>query len=592
MQKPFEVIFNAPDYRLRYTYRNDSINIGEDIEKTLIQYGEEGVSDIHFNKLINLLTNGASHSVLAHRKDPRIISKLCSCFPKMLNKKYIDSIIKCINSNSYPQSSIDEIINAGLSFSLQQIKTLHSNGYLMLNTLKTMNYEEFISLFENSTFFANIEANIGVDYDDDQNKYLINDKIIALKSICDKYNIIVEPNILKIILNKMVQKIRMSHDWLNIIINVHIIVEKLSAGFANETLLEIFVNYNLFNINDAQPIIRYDKIKQLINYYDKSIITRDFILKNILNVNLFKTLIHPSITEYNPVEDIYVIVGQIKDSYYIVKYIEHLIEHNYLKYDEFLLYLLSLGFDKNCTILNKYLKINNMFIDEKYINNFFTFSDGESINMISDCKILPTMDNILQCTKKEQLRLIQNTNIFLDDQSEKYINLITNENYTESPKLNINEEIFLEIYNSVNEKDKQILSRISFNDILNISTIIRYDIKLSKTYVTYMTIYGYLNEIILLIYLSNNNNYLIEMFDIELILLIPSTLGRMWMLNNCYHGNICCYILPDNLYDNKFNLEFDLNNLMKIPIINNINDIKNCVLTKKETNRRIMMENL
>ena len=588
MQKPFEVIFNAPDYMLRYLHRNDRIKISEDIQKTYEQYGQEGVNDIDFNKLITLLTNGASHSVISHRRDPVIILTLCACFPKKLNKKYIDSIIKCINSHSYPQSTIDEITKTGYTFTPQQIKTLHGMGYLMLTTLKTMSYDEFTSLFDNPTFISNIEINIGVDYN--QNKDSINGKIDMLKNICYKYNIKLEPSILMILLKKIEQKIRVSSDWLNIIINIHIIVDKLGAGFVNETLLNILVNYNLFNFNIPNPIIQYDKIKQLINYYDKSVINREFILKNILNMYMFQTLIHPGITDYNPVEDIYIILGQIKNSHCIEIYLRHLLNHYYLKYDEFLLYLLSLGFDRNCIILNEYLKKNNMMIDDKYINNFFTFSDGESINMLSECKILPTMENILQCTQEKQLRYINNTNIFLDDQSEKYINLITNENYSDCIKHNIDEENFIEIYNSVNDKDKKILSRIPMNEILNFSTIVRYDIKLTKSYVTYMIMYGYLNDIIMLIYLSNKNNYLIEMFDIDMIILIPGALGRMWMMNNCYNGNIQAYILPDNLFDNKFYLDIDIKNLMEKQTINNINDIKTSVLTKKETIRRKMLE--
>lgn len=598
MNKPFQAIVESNRYNLRYTWGNNQINIADCMLKTQEQYGDV-MSERDFDKMISVLSTGASSSALACRRDPTIITQICTLFPNFLNTKNVDNIIKCITKQSYPQTCIESISKTGYVFTESQVKKLCSLGYMMLNLLDTMSFQEFIGLFNNADFWNTFKQNLDVDYTVSPD--IIDAKIKMLKDICDKFKFNIEANFAL----EMVTKCGYYYNERsasNSVLNIHIIADKLGMPFTSEYFRKIVENYPRFYTqtegNDSTP--DYTRTKKIIKYYGDPV-NREFILDNLkMGIDVFRGFLNPSLTSYDPMEDIFYIIFKVSNNLRY-QYIQHMLDNNYLKYDNFLLFLMYIRTECSesslYSILKEFIKRNSLNIEQIYIENIFTFGNEKSINLLSDYKILPSIDFVKMSLLCGTLKALRGTSLFLDDETENYIDraLIINNihNDDDSDNRSIAVEEFVEICDSMNQRDRDIVLRLPIDMVLNVSTMVRYRITLTKRMVEYMLLYGRWTSLISLMYMSKEYDYIIEMLDIESIMLAPSFHARSWMMENIYNQCPESFAIPNKFFDLQNNVARDVDMLMKQPILNNIIDIKaTAQKSKEEVRRRLMIEHL
>jgi hypothetical protein len=613
MLSPFYDIFIAGKYRLRYALAYGTpVNIPKIIKNTSLQYGAQGVTDEDFDKLINQLTSGGNiSSVIACRKDPEIIYSLCAHFPTKIGKKHLDKIIKVMVAASYSKHCIEALLNIGHSFTKSQIKYLLSVGYDMTSNLETMEYDEFIAMFDDIHYIADFKHAIVTNYS--ANPQVLDEKIKTMNNFRVKYGIVFDGTDF---INVMMKKVYSFPMDLNTILNVHFVAKSIGvANFDVNQLKYVLKNYsidygiNLNCLNDPATLSLVDKKRcvffQICEYYqsnNRSVIDREFILDFRDQINIIIFILHPSLTDYDPLEDLFYLLVEIREKANVSIFLDHLLKHNYLIYDEFMFYLLSLGFgNDHIPIMRQYVEKKDTKIHEDYLPFFYMFTNLDSIDILLDYKILPTPENIYQCVTQKQLKGIQNTDVILDRDVTKYINMVTNINYDNESKSvcqELSDTDFLEIYNSLNKNDKDIIVRIPIKDLLDLGTIIRYNIRLTKEYLLCFILYGQWKSIILLLCLTDKYDYLYNMFDFEMILQFPEMMTRMWFWNNILNSSRKLYVLtvpsnyqklieyPCNIFDLKLNLNVDVANLLKSNIINDVNTIQNNILMNKQDIRR------
>src|SRR5205823_4262096 len=81
---------------------------------------------------------------------------------------------------------------------------------------------------------------------------------------------------------------------------------------------------------------------------------------------------------------------------------------------------------------------------------------------------------------------------------------------------------FLDIYDSFSDRDKKIALRISIDDLMKTSTIIKYGITITHKMLEYKLLHGKWTAVVSLMHISRDYDYLIEMLDVETIMLAPS----------------------------------------------------------------------
>ena len=598
MNKPFQNIVDAKRYNLMYS---TGINIIACLIATHNQYGNK-ITEKQFDKMISILCNNEARSILSYRNDSQIIITICSNFPTFLTTKNIDMILKAININSYPQHCIDNISKTGYVFSESQIQLLNCKGYSMLSLVNAMSYKDFLSLFDNKEFLIEFTQFLENDY-----QYNINIKINKLKDIQTKFNIYIEETFAYEIIVRCIGPHKVLKHAINIILNIHSIAQALGMKFNTEIFKQIVKKFPVFYIatglltNNVVALSENDilKLEKIINFYDKPI-TRSFIL-DTLDINVFRGFVIPKFTDYDPIEDIFYILFQINENQ-ISDFIQHLLNFRYLVYDEFLLFLMYIrpeGISSNLSlILENYIKKNGCNIKQCFIENIFTFGNVKSINLISEYKLLPDINLIKLIVNFDVIDSLNKTSIFLDDDVDKFVqkilllSFIHAKKYTQNliPYTTIYIDEFIDIYDSLNPKDKEIMLRIYPTDFLNVAQIIRYDITITKPMVEYMILNNLWMSLISLLYISPKYDYLIDMLDIDIISLSPSFYSRMWMLNNLINNIPNSLAISDKFFNNNKNISQDVEDIMKLPIINDLKNMHNEIEKKQENNRIDLMK--
>lgn len=600
MQRPFHEIINASKYRLKYVNAYDPFSIIKIIKDTAQQVNVNDIyiSDADFDNMIKALTSGGMSSAIASRKEPGIITSLCTHFPTKITKKHIDKMIKCMDKKSYPKSCVDAISNIGHVFTKSQMKHLIASGYDMISDIGEMNYDEFLAFFNNVDYVNELRYALSAKYD--ESPHILNHKIKSMNDLRLKYNIKFDTKFIDIIVTKVFS----NNFTLNSLFNVHLLAKNMEMDFDKnqfKNILRIILLRDLVSYYEESKCSDDQKcmlFKNICDYYGPSVIDRDLILDFCDKFSIIKLIIHPFLTDYNPLDDLFYMLTQISplDT---CEYLKHLLKLKYLNYDDFLLYLLSLGYDdNNATLLREYIGQNNKIHDD-YLPFFYMFTNSSTLMILFDNKIMPMPENVLQCTKIEQLTYIKDTDVFMDDKNIKFIETITDKNYYESNIFfELSQEHFLELYYSLTKKDREIIIRIPIQNVLKLGTIIRYDIKLTKQYLTYLILYGYWRDILKLLCFTNKYDYLYSMFDIDMILHVPTMIARMWFLNNIYNSSLKLYKLsipsnyhklmkiPCNVFDLKLNLDIDMANLLKLNIINDVKTMHNNVIESKQAIRK------
>jgi hypothetical protein len=641
MNKPFQLLMDSDLYLLRRVWGREIVDITKNINDTFLQYGEDGVSDREFNKLVTRLTKNSKNntSVIQYRSDPEIISELCRSFPSHFNTKNMDQLISCFTKEKYPMNCIESIINSGYKFTDSQISALTALGYPMYTLTEGMSYSDFLLLFSSAEFLYYKELNDGMNVPELSQQNL-NHKVSIIRDLCSKYKFTLWCDFI----SAWVKSLR--NTPLDTIINIHKIAKVLNIKFENSTIIgiidrdEIFddeanmINYGVkLKSIDGEDIIAtfdYDRFKILLNYYDTFVIDRSMILERISSA-VFTKLIHPSITKYNQFSDIFYILSSLSNTPYHPtrdEFVAHLITHNYLENHgfDFIVYLLSLGLVSDKNILKECITVHNVLTFEQYIENFYTFAQADVLNLLSEHKIIPTSQNILLCSSCSQLEEIYNNSIFIDDDMEKYIRMmidytnmydgeycerydgeycernnqyIANGCYTYEDNImktkngsvlavgNIDHiDYFLNIYDSLSERDKSIFEHIDINKIFWVSTIIKYGLTITDEYLKHMIMRGYWKTLLLLLHVSNVYDYLIEMIDINIVTFAPSIISRQWLMNNILNSDICSFTLPNKHFDSRINVQNDVNRLMKNPVLNIIEEMRSKLIAYRNNTKR------
>jgi len=577
---------NAARYSLMY----NSTIIVTCLDQTYKQYGDT-ISALDFDAMINCITKGGEYnSILARRHDPSIITKICTQFPKYLNTQNIDNLVKSMTRLYYPQSCIKSILDTGYIFTPSQIYTLSSHGYMMLEFQNTLSYDEFLNLFNSTDFINEFKNNLFIDDSSYGYELCITEKINRLKDICKKYDVKLKSNFVSVILNKIKPINCRTHELYNIIRNVHIIGHELGMTFEREEFEMIVKTYDFYNGTDV------NKIKLITRFYGDTVIDRKFILDNLENDSIFISFLHPTLTDYNPLSDIFYIIFAIPNMCRF-RWIMCMLEEGYIVINNFCLFLMYIRTEHDDTQLTKILDgYINENIDKVYIENIFTFGSSSSINFLSTQKILPSLDYLTLCTSLNTLKKLRNTSMFLDDEEKLFIdNIIKFDTYNNCKVIcsDFSDAMFLDIYDTLNERDKEIALRIPYSDIINVATIIRYRITVTRKMIEYKFARNQWYDFVSLMYLSREYDYLIEMIDTDNVTIASSYMARQWLMNNIINNRPKTFALPNNLFELRTYVDEDVKTLLTQPIINNIDEIRQTIVENEERiTREILVEHL
>lgn len=605
MNKPFQKIIDEPQYILRRTWGDNIIDIKGIIVETHEIYGN-GITKKDFDAMIKKLTIGSQwNSILNSRSDPQIITSICTLYPNFITTKVIDNIIKYLRKDKYPQYCLESIKNTGYVFTTEQLNILSTAGYTILDILNTnVSYADLLTMFNSTDFSLTFKTNLNAKYSN--NPALIDSKIQSLKSLCDKYNIIIEPDFINQIIYRLYKYSMISNE--NELLNLHIIASALGMRFEKQQFGKIVTNYSLDKINN-------ETLKLIIDYYNdgESPIDRSFILNN-LNHHTFSKFLHPTLTDYDPLEDIFYILFTIKQDE-IPIYISHMLDHGYLIYDDFMMFLLYIRgenmLSSSINILEKYVAINcNQIkeltlskneivknnrarnLDYRYINQecidlIYTFGNTKSIDFLSNNKIPITEEYLALCTLYGTFTELKKESFFLNDKTKQYIDKIIQSHvcsYT-SCKV-ISDDDFVNMYNSLNKRDKQIAIRLPKNDIVDVSTIVRYDLSITRKMIEYKLIHDQWREIVSLLHLSKKYDYLIDFLDVETIMIAPCYISRNWFMNNLINNGTKSFAISNKIFDSRPHIDHDVDNLIQSSPIHDIDAMIESALLKEEITTR------
>lgn len=613
MNSPFEGIRTSPKYLLRSTWGCNKDIITSCLQKTYDQYKDTDlITYKHFNTMITDLTRGAGSSVLAYRRDPEIITKLCTLFPDFMNDtKVIGNLIKCMNIQSYPQSCITEIMNIGYKFTDDQIAYLNKNAaYNVFDIIDTMTYKDLLALFENNTFMNKLLANLYSDYDTPTGKVTIDAKIVAFRDIINQFGLVIDGEFVTKFLSSASlcgsgpsSMINYSH----IVLNIHIIAKELGLDILPASAFVLLCEkhpqffsiyetsktyYNIFTCFQKETIIT--NCRKILKFYDNPV-TRNFVLQ-LMSPDVFVTFVTPSISNYDPIEDIFFILVEISeksecaDARYII--VKHLLDDGYLIYDRFLMLLISLGLADSdrennqysitdqMTILIECMQKGKMIPTLHEIHNIFTFCNYATINALASIKIIPTKELLSLNLYPNVVKSIVDNSVFIDDDTIEYSELISlykSYNYT---TVTIDQQI--KIYESLNKRDKQIYIRSSYKFL---SDVIKYRITLTQEYVFKTLCCDNWRDVIFLLHLSREYDYIIDFIDEQMIMMIPNGICRLWFYNNLIIERKTSFALSNKFYKIRTNIENDVNTLLSKPIVQDVNALKRQTIQQRENAR-------
>lgn len=566
MQKPFELIINRTKNQMMYDYGYgvNKVNITECIKSTHEFYGIN-VTENDFAVMLNKLTIGGKSSVLYYKlfydKENQIISNLCVLFPQYFTNKCVDNIIKCIPPVNH-MACINDITDTGYKFTQSQIDALNEMGYIMMDYMETMSYDDFTKLFNNKVFLNEYMQNLGQINGS-------NNILNKFNAIINKFNINVDNEFLHILLANAnyTKPINISK-----IIDIHYIVTKLGIKLTKSNLI------NTMNYVELNEYTYNDQLKSLKSYYDCEIERRDVMDNVIMKTNSyldFLKFINPIISSYNPIVDIIQIL-LTNDG---INRIQYLLNYGYLQCDDTLLTLISV-IGNNHDLLKKCMN-NNIYFTSQNIKNIYTFCENKSvIDLMNMHKILPTDEMILNCTSGEIIKYIIESSLFVSTNTKNYYNEIEIDKIELSGDIQISDEVFLKIYHSLSENDKQKIVRLEIHDIFSLEKIYIYNIEITRIYLLYLMIRNWKN-IVRLLCISRRYQYIIKYIDIEMILNIPNIVGRLWFYNNFIEGQKYTLDTSFDIFDEIDNTKSDIESLLSKPPLHDVTEMDKLVCENK-----------
>ena len=185
--------------------------------------------------------------------------------------------------------------------------------------------------------------------------------------------------------------------------------------------------------------------------------------------------------------------------------------------------------------------------------------------------------------------------IFLNDEKKQFIDKIMRpeRGCYSSPSSEMSDSDFVNIYNSLNKRDKLVAIRLPKNMIVNVSTIVRYNLTITKKMIEYKLINDQWKEIVSLLHLSKNYDYVIDFLDVETIMIASSYIARNWFMNNLINSDTKSLAITNKIFDLRPHIEKDVEDLVKIsPPIHVINAMIESALLVEETSTRETITNI
>lgn len=617
MNSPFETIIRANRWTLNYTWRPESVNICDCIEQTHKKYGDD-INTSDFEKMIKAITNGAHSSPLANRRDPDIINKICTLYPDFINTKIVDNLLKCMTHYTYPQDCITAILATGYKFTKHQLTQLNKFGYTLVDIVENMTYQDLIMTFDNSAFMSQFQTDFAVDYTTPIGKATIDAKILILKNIITRYKIEIESSFVMSLLSRLQQYYTgyIESIYAHMILNVHIVANELkNTILSRESFLELVLKYPKF-YDITSPQVWLNKqykdniiclIKKILTYYDDPI-DRNMML-TVMKPEMFPAFLYTDTSNYDPMEDIFYILTKFK-KLYTTSFINHnkhridlcdivithLLDNGYLKYDDFLITLISLGLTEmittlttpciNVPLLSTLIDKSNIALNNKEIECMYTLCGTTTLAALSDIKIFPTVEYVKMNVNVGAMSVLVDSSPFSDDKMMDYIELVNQFGESTKDMSKIQPIDIIGIYDSLSEKDKQIYIRLSNCDI---GDLIRYRLTLTREFVECLFRYGEWRTIVFLLHLSDEYDYIINLIDEPMIMMINALVGRMWFYENIIIKGKKSFALPNKFYKLRYYVEEDRKNLLLHIPQKDIVSLKNNHRSIREEKRRDVM---
>jgi len=529
MELPFHYLRKASLYELtsRWHGKDDLI---ECLNKTAIDH-ELNItySDVDF--MICCLTKGNTNSALSNKSDEKndLYALICKKYSKFINPKIVDKMLKCMSQYKKPNNDWIEILQKnGYIFTKSQLKTLYELGYIILNGIKSMNLDDLKSLMKIDGFFGEIR--------DSLNSNNIDNVIAKLSPLIIQFKIQIDCEFLLYLIGYT----QISSITLDYLLNCHN-VQNILWDLINKDQKEFCADqdqdqmkFSTNNLNDVfknVSCIKYDspdsiqKVKSILSFYsiNNAHLTRGIFLNN--DLHFFELIAHPSLTDYNPINDIYYWINRWGEPSY--ELIEQLIMKKYIKYDQFLMNLYSLGFGGGGSIdLNK---LSDMGIQptQKQIDRMFRL--GIDIESLLENRFVPTSEQLHTIMSPCAMEII-NSSYYCSSLSLKLKNQMDHERNIFKA---INSKYdSLEVFLSLSKRDQYIFERLSTNDWTNISTILLYDIHLTKSLLILMMYDDMWESIVKLIHISTKYDYVIDLIDNKVVECCSSYTARVWLRKN------------------------------------------------------------
>ncbi len=545
---PFADIITANKWAINYNTGANDLLI-KTIDNTYKDFGKN-ITQKDMNDVVKKLTSGRNNSVLVCRNDsPIILEKLCSYFYDFINSKIITSFLDCLEKRKGYNYSDDKefkwvefLLGKNFEFTQSQLIVLSKIGYNILKLAKSLTYDEFESLLDNDTIYANIS--IGTD---NQNIMLI---VTKIEEIRGKFNVKLEARLLLKLLKRYHSR-WYKHTW-NIVLMYHTVMAELNVPFENDILKE-FISNNIITGFDLLTV------KSVFHFYSFKVDRKYFISQR--NINYIVPYLIPELTSYDPIEDIFYYMEKFNNnsvgfSYYHVpdnypnidtlktesiSLLEFLVMHRYLHYDEFLMHLLSLGYYNEYIFKNACAK---GLLTDKYHNNICCWGNYVLFNEILDSKFIPSIQHFQLCVDSGKILSLKKNSMYVTTEIDNYIKDIFIHQDSASIGTNMPDRLegdvlFMDIYRSLSPRDKLIVINIltHYSLLFDLSNILQYDITLTKPYVDGFFIVGKWQILAKLLFISSKYHYIIEMIDMNSILKSVSKMGRIWFYNNILDPN-------------------------------------------------------
>lgn len=571
MKIPFEEIIYAPHSTPSYSWSTIIMRSLQETHDAFGGYIEKAffkkMMDRIFGSVYLSLPYARIYSIFKQLKNPKIVELLCILFPANLtDDDVINAIIPSLRIDDYPETCINNILEIGIKLRMDQVIAVAVGGYSIVKLFtEIVTYDIFKKFLID--FIACTEViNILASGHETEKLRIYGRNINALAT---KYNIVYDDNIIIDLLG-LQRGVSLSY-----IAGIHILMRLIGVKKLPNECFHNLKDYNVAYVTHKEILILYDiKIDRDIVFYSIGVSGIPDILFMIGADN-----------DYNPKDDLIAIlmlcITKGINHEKIVSLMNHFLDNGHIKYDEFLIRVISTGLLNQTrttyrdsksvegailagsttypAILLKTCIYEGIFPDMIDIQNIFMFCDFDVINILLNNKITPTCELVSKCLNKNVIYPILISTLYDDNRIYEYLDILENDvdmnrlggigyvyNNTKvipDAKCDIQTR---KLYDSLSLEDREIFVRM--NDRSSIYEIMLYDITLTQEYVTYILGTPRWMDLILLLTISKKYDYVINMITYDTVLSCNNSMGRYWLVNNIINNDNIVFSKYHDLY--------------------------------------------